>query len=108
MRKIKRLTEREIDKKIEAIVSLQSDWRWKVFMEVIQYYQGFLYNELIGKRFTALAPIEKDREHSAIVRSLKALDFVLDMPNWLGKRKMSRWEDVAEQVRKETENARRK
>lgn len=108
MRKIKRLTEREIDKKIEAVVSLQSDWRWKAFMEVIQYYQGFLYNELISKRFTALTPTEKDREHSAIVRSLKALDFVLDMPNWLERRKMSRWEDIAEQVRKETENARRK
>ena len=106
--KAKRLTEEEIDKKIDAVVSLKNDWRWKPFSEAILYYQGLLQSELFSKRFIKLVPNEKDKEHYAIVRSLNALNFVLDMPNWLERRKASRWEDVAELVRKEMENARRK
>ena len=60
------------------------------------------------KWFLDLTPEEKDREHFAIVEALNALNFILDMPNWLERRKVSRWEDVANSVGKEMNNARRK
>ena len=103
-----KLTEDEIQKKIEAITSLQSDWRWKEVTEVILYYQGLTTQELFGKRFSKLDPVEKDKEHAAIVRSLNALNFVLGMPEWLAKRSWSRWDQVEKQIRKEVENGRRK
>lgn len=102
--KLKRLQEDEIDKKIEAITSLQNDWRWKPFSEVILYYQGLLQNELFTKRFMNLDPQQKDKEHCAIVKSLNALNFVLDIPNWLARRKISRWDDVVNSIQKELNN----
>ena len=106
--KAKKLTDEEIDKKIEAIVSLQSDWRWKSLSEAILYYQGHLQSRLFSKQFIKLDPHEKDKEHLAIVEALNALNFVLDMPNWLERRKVSRWNEIANQIGKEIENARRK
>jgi len=106
VRLTKKLSEGEIDKKIEAITSLQNDWRWKPFSEIILYYQGLLQTELFSKRFMALGAVEKDKEHAAIVKSLNALNFVLDMPNWLARRSLKRWEDVTNNIEKELKNAR--
>ncbi len=103
-----RLTEDDISKKIEAITSLQSDWRWKPFSEVILYYQGLTTQELFSKKFLALDAVTKDKEHAAIVRSLNALNFVLDMPNWLAKRSWKRWDQVEKSIGKEIKNARGK
>ena len=103
-----RLTDDDISKKIEAITSLQSDWRWKEFSEVILYYQGLTSQELFTKKFLALDAVMKDKEHAAIVRSLNALNFVLDMPNWLSKRSWKRWDQVEKQIGKEIKNARGK
>jgi hypothetical protein len=103
-----KLTEDEIQKKIEAITSLQSDWRWKHAKEVILYYQGLTSQELFGKKFMAMDPVTKDKEHAAIVRSLNALNFVLGMPEWLSKRTYKHWDQVEKQIRKEVENGRRK
>lgn len=103
-----KLTESEIDKKIEAIISLQGDWRWKEFTEAILFYQGTVTQELFSKRFMKLTAQEKDKEHNAIVRVLNALNFVLDVPDWLSRRSYRRWEQVENNIRKETENARRK
>jgi hypothetical protein len=102
-----RLTDDDISKKIEAITSLESDWRWKEFTEVILYYQGLTSQELFSKKFLALDAVTKDKEHAAIVRSLNALNFVLDMPNWLSKRSWKRWDQVEKQIGKEIKNGRR-
>ena len=103
-----KLTEDEIQKKIEAITSLQSDWRWKEFVEVILYYQGLETQELFSKKFMSLDAVAKDKEHAAIVRSLNSLNFVIDMPNWLSKRSYKHWDQVEKSIRKEVENARGK
>ena len=103
-----RLTDEKIEKKIEAIVSLQNDWRWKEVVEVILYYQGLTSQELFEKEFLKLDAVKMKQEHAAIVRSLNALNFVLDMPNWLAKRSWKRWDQVEKQIGKEVENGRRK
>jgi hypothetical protein len=103
-----KLTEDEIQKKIEAITSLQSDWRWKEATEVILYYQGLVSQELFGTNFAKLDPVSKDREHAAIVRSLNALNFVLNMPNWLGRRSWRHWDQVEKSIGKEVKHGRRK
>jgi hypothetical protein len=54
-----------------------------------------------------LDAVTKDKEHAAIVRSLNALNFVLDMPNWLSKRSWKRWDQVEKQIGKEIKNGRR-
>ena len=103
-----KLSEDDIQKKIEAITSLQTDWRWKELSELILYYQGLATQELFGKEFYRLDPVAKDKEHAAIVRSLNALNFVLTAPEWLSKRSWKRWDQVEKQIRKEVENGRRK
>ena len=103
-----KLAEEDIQRKIEAITSLHNDWRWKHAQELIIYYQGVTQQELFTKKFMALDPVTKDKEHAAIVRSLNVLNFVLDMPNWLGKRSYKHWDQVEKSIRKEVENGRRK
>jgi hypothetical protein len=103
-----KLTEDEIEKKLEAVISLQRDWRWKHVVEVILYYQGLTSQELFGKKFAAMDPVTKDKEHAAIVRSLNALNFVLNMPEWLGKRSWRHWDQVEKSIGKEVKNGRRK
>ena len=103
-----KLTEDDIQKKIEAITSLYSDWRWKEFEEIVLYYQGLTSQELFTKKFSDLDAVTKDKEHTAIVRSLNALNFVLDIPNWLSKRSYKRWDQIEKTLQKEVKNARGK
>ena len=103
-----KLDQDDIENKIKAITSLQSDWRWKEFQQVILYYQGLMTQEIFGKKFSKMDPVTKDKEHAAIVRSLNALNFVLSAPEWLAKRSYKRWDQVENNIRKEVENGRRK
>jgi hypothetical protein len=48
--------------------------------------------EIFSKKFMELSPEAKDKEHAAIVRTLRALDFVKGMPEWLSKRASKRWD----------------
>jgi len=92
--KKKRLPEEEIDKKIEAISSLMQHWGWKPFSQIVQYMQAGLQTEIFSKDFLALDPVAKDKRHAAIVEALTQLDRLLELPNWLSKKKPSRWAEV--------------
>lgn len=89
-----KLSENDIQRKIEAITSLQQDYRWKEVLEVINLYQYNEQMELFSKKFMELTPEAKDKEHAAIVRTLRALDFVKTMPDWLAKRSSKRWDEL--------------
>jgi hypothetical protein len=89
-----KLTDDDIERKLEAITSLQRDWRWKVLVEVVNLYQYNEQMELFSKKFMELSPVQKDKEHAGIVRSLRALDFVKNMPQWLEKRTSKRWDKL--------------
>ena len=88
------LPEHEIDKRIEALGSLMGHWAWPIFVEMVQYMQGGLQMEIFTRDFTALDPIAKDKRHATIVEALRQLDRILQLPDWLSKKKPSRWAEV--------------
>ena len=98
-----KLTDKEIDKKVEAIGSLMGHWGWSSFVEVVQIMQGTESSKLFKKSFLDLEPIVKDREHRAIVKVVDALEKILQLPQWLEKRKPGRWAEV-QQYLMETKN----
>ena len=89
-----KLPEVEIDKRIEGLVSLMNHWAWPMFIEMVQYMQGGLQTEIFSKDFLALDPIAKDKRHATIVEALRQLDRILQLPDWLSKKKPSRWAEV--------------
>lgn len=100
--KRKKLPEGEIDKKIEALSSLMEHWGWKSFEEVVLYMQGGLQSEVFSRDFLELDPVAKDKRHASIVEALRQLNRVLELPEWLSKKKPSRWSEVTSyQIRKE-------
>lgn len=99
--KREKLPEEEIDKKIEALTSLMSHWAWKDFATVIQYMQGVYASKLFTKNFLELTPELKDKEHRVIVEVNNVLNRLLALPQWLAKRKPSRWLDIQKYIREE-------
>jgi len=99
--KRKKLPEEEIDKKIEALASLMSHWAWKDFAEIIQYMQGFYSSKLFTKNFLELDSDLKDKEHRVIVEVNNVLNRLLALPEWLAKRKPSRWLEIQTYIREE-------
>jgi hypothetical protein len=96
-----KLTDEWIDKKAEALVSLRNHWGWKSFQEVILYLQGTYTSRLFSKQYMELDPVAKDKEHRAIVEINNVLNRLLELPEWLLKRKQSTWQDVLQQITKE-------
>ena len=94
------IDEKEIDKKIEALHSLMGHWGWKTFSETIMLLQGRYTAELFKKTFMNLKPIEKDMEHRKIVEINVVLNRILELPQWLEKRKPSRYLDVLDHMNK--------
>ena len=93
-RKRTKLPEEEIDKRIEALVSLMNNWAWPMFAEMVQYMQAGLQTEVFSKDFLKLDPVAKDKRHASIVEALRQLNRVLELPEWLSKKKPSRWTEV--------------
>lgn len=96
----------ERDKKIEALISLQNHWGWKTFIEMIQYFQGLYSSKLFTKKFMNLDPVEKDREHRAIVAVLNVLEKLLGLPQWLKKTDPKRWDEVTQKLMEDLQNGR--
>jgi len=94
--KKEKIDEKEIDKRIEALSSVMSHWGWKTFVETIQYMQGGLQLEVFSTDFEKLDPVAKDKRHASIVEALRQLDRILHLPEWLARRKPSRWEAVTQ------------
>lgn len=93
--------EREIDKNIEAITSLMQHWGWKQFSEVVQYMQAGLQMEIFSEAFLKLDPVAKDKRHASIVETLRQLTRILELPEWLSRKKPSRWAEVTSHMIKE-------
>jgi len=104
--KKEKLQEQEIDKRIEGLSSLMSHWAWPQFVEVVQYMQGGLQMEVFSKAFLMLEPLAKDKRHAAIVEALQQLTRLLDLPDWLSKKKPSRWDQVVNHVVEEKKDGR--
>ncbi len=99
-----KLTSEEIDRKVLALDNLMRQPGWREFTEMVLYLQGIESARLFDKRFVALDPEDKDREHRAIVAVIEVLDKILNLPQWLLKRKPERWNQVLNQLTKEATN----
>jgi len=92
--KKERLSGEEIDKRIEALLSLSQHWGWSTFVETVQYMQGGLQTEIFTEAFLKLDPVAKDKRHASIVEALRQLNRLLELPDWLSKKKPERWAQV--------------
>lgn len=93
--------EDEIDKKVKAVSGLMQHYGWPTFVELIQYMQGLEMSRLFEQSFLALNPVEKDKQHYAIVRQLQLCERLLELPQWLNRKRPSRWADVTQHMIKE-------
>ncbi len=103
--KAKKIKKADIDNKVEAINSLMQHWGWKTFAEIIMYFQGINVTKLFSKQFMQLDPVQKDKEHTAIVAVNSILSRLLELPDWLNKRKPEYWQDIVTYITEEANNA---
>ncbi len=93
-----KLEEDQIDKNVEAISSLMEHWGWPQFTDIIKYMQLGLQTELFSKKFVDLDPVLKDKRHASIVETVTCLERLLNLPDWLRKKRPSRWDQVSQYV----------
>jgi len=71
---------------------------------MVLYIQGLESAKLFSSKFMVLSPDEKDKEHRAIVAVNEVLSRILNLPEWLLKRKPERWTQVLNNFNKEARN----
>lgn len=101
-----KLKDEEIDKRVEALASMMQHWGWKPYADTVQFLQGIYSSKLFEKKFAKLDPVQKDKEHYAIVEVINVLDLLLKLPQWLEKRRPKHWNDIINQFREELQHGR--
>jgi hypothetical protein len=86
--------ESEIDRKIDDLISLRNHPSWSTFEECVRTIQLMLQREIFSQDFLKLDALQKDKQHHAIVLANSELERMLQLPEWLSKKKVSRWNDV--------------